>query len=147
MINVSMLERRPRLSLTEDGKVAPPSPTTPASATLRAISSADSANGSATGSQSIHLSSPSVSMVIAIPDRPDGCGAAISPMALTTPEVEACNGAEMLPCAAAISSPLSTFWPISTTGRDGAPTCCESIRCTRGGIGSARTRASAAGRL
>jgi hypothetical protein len=44
--------------------------------------------------------------VIAIAGRPEAWGAVISPMALMTPEVGACSGAEMLPWAAAISSPF-----------------------------------------
>lgn len=68
-------------------------------------------------------------------------------MAAMTPEVGACSGAEMRPPASAISWPRNTVSPIFTTGRAGAPECCDSGMTSAGGSPASAISSVAAGNL
>ncbi len=124
-----------RFSFTAEGKVAPPMPTIPASATLAAISSGVAFSGRRRPSRGPQLSCPSVRMVMVGMGSPEGWGAAKWPTAITRPEVGACMLAETGPRARPISWPFTTRSSRLTSGSASAPICCWSGTRISVGIG------------
>ena len=139
IISVSMGFVAPGLSLTAVGNPAPPMPAMPASRMRSTNSEGAIVCHSGMPSHRIDSSAPSVSRTMQVSSSPDACAMGRDSMALIVPEVGACTGTLMTPCAWASTCPPSTASPTSTMALAGTPKCCRSGNTKRAGRVASRS--------